>query len=113
MPSKVSLLTVMLPMLVTVLRSYTRMPLSPLTSSSAPSSTLTETLVLPAVAATGVPEGLGGIVLLHVTVCPLAGVALSQPASAGNTRSRIRRPSAEEVDSNRRLGTKGEHARRI
>src|ERR1700689_1664161 len=113
MPSKVSPLTVMLPRLVTVLWSYTRMALLPLMTSSVPSSTFTEMLVLPNVAATEVLEGLGGIVLLHVTVCPLAGVALSQPASAGDTRNRIRRPSAEEVDSNRRLGTKGEHARRI
>jgi hypothetical protein len=44
------------------------MPLFPLMVSVAPSSTFTETLVLPVVAAIGVLEGLGGIVLLHVTV---------------------------------------------
>src|SRR5271167_2237673 len=89
------------------------MPLLPFTVSSAPGSTFTETLVLPVVATTGVLDGFGVSVLLHVTVCPLAGAALSQAASAGDTRSRIKTPSADEMASRTRFGTRGDRARRI
>ncbi len=114
MPSNVSPVTRIVPRLVIVLRSYTRMPLSPLTSSSAPVCTFTATLVLPVTAAIGPVDGLGAV-LLHVTVWPLTGAVLSQAANAGSHGTRSAIPSADERASSRRkrTGTCREHARRI
>jgi hypothetical protein len=56
---------------------------------------------------------LGDVALLHVTVCPVVGVELSQAASAGCSLSRTNTPSADEIASKVRLGTNGGYARRI
>jgi hypothetical protein len=99
-------------MLITVLRSRTRMPLPLEISRIEPGCTMTVTPVLPGAANTGSVEGFGALVS-QVVVCPVEGVTLSQAAMAEGLRSRQVRPSERESARASGVGGVGEQIRRI
>jgi hypothetical protein len=95
--------------LTTELSSLTATPSPVRTFNTAPGSTSTVTPVLPGMATSGVAEGFGELVS-HVAVWPLAGVGLSQAASADGVRNRHVMP----IDSgHNHVGGDGERVRRI